>query len=150
MPQVKRIKFSEFIASPVARVFSTMTAPESYKEWTAAFAEGSHYVGSWERGARIRFLGPDGDGMLAEIAENRPDEFISIKHIGIIANGVEDTESDAARAWAPAYENYTFAKEGDGTRLVVDLDVTEAVEADMQDMWPKALRRLKAICESNV
>ena len=85
----------------------------------------------------------------AEIAENRPNEFISIKHLGVIANGVEDTESDTARAWASAYENYTFAEAAGGTRLVVDLDVTEAFEAYMQDTWPKALRRLKAICESN-
>ena len=149
MPQRKRIQFPEFIASPVARVFDIMTALESYKQWTAAFADGSHFDGSWERGERIRFLGPSGDGMLAEIAENRPNEFISIKHLGVIANGVVDTESDTARAWASAYENYTFAEAAGGTRIVVDLDVTEAFEAYMQDTWPKALRRLKAICESN-
>lgn len=126
-----------------------MTAPESYQQWTAAFADGSYFDGSWERGERIRFLGPTGDGMLAEIAENRPNEFISIKHLGVIANGIEDTESDAARAWASAHENYTFAEADGGTRLVVDLDVTEAFEVYMQDTWPKALRRLKAICESN-
>ena len=72
MPQRKRIQFSEFIASPVARVFDVMTASESYQQWTAAFADGSYYEGSWERGERIRFLGPTGDGMLAEIAEHRP------------------------------------------------------------------------------
>ena len=87
--------------------------------------------------------------MLAEIAENRPNEFISIRHIGMIVNGAEDTESDAVRAWTPAFENYTFAEVDGGTRLVVDQDVTDAFEDDMRDAWPKALRCLKAICEAN-
>ena len=46
--------------------------------------------------------------MVSEIAENKPNEFISIRHLGYIANGIEDTQSEAIRAWAPAYENYTF------------------------------------------
>jgi len=58
-------------------------------------------------GERIQFLSPSGDGMVAEIAENRTNEFISIRQLGLIKKGVEDTESEAVRAWAPVYENYT-------------------------------------------
>jgi hypothetical protein len=39
--------------------------------------------------------------MIAEIAEHRPNEFISIRNLGFIAKGVEDTGSDAVRARAP-------------------------------------------------
>ena len=46
--------------------------PDTYRDWTSAFAEGSHFVGSWEEGARILFLGPSGDGMVATIAARRP------------------------------------------------------------------------------
>jgi hypothetical protein len=36
-------------------------------------------------------LDPAGDGVTSEIAEIRPNEFISIRHLGYIAhNGVED------------------------------------------------------------
>lgn len=99
MPSVKRIQFSEVIAAPPSRVFALMTGAESYRLWTSAFLEGSYFEGSWSPGARIRFLSPSGDGMVAEIAENRPDEYISTRHLGFIANGVEDTRSDAVRAW---------------------------------------------------
>ncbi|MCB9880600.1 MAG: SRPBCC domain-containing protein [Planctomycetes bacterium] len=142
----KRLRFIKDIPAPVATVWSTMLAPDSYEHWTAAFCEGSHYDGAWEEGERIRFLAPNGDGMVAEIAELRPREFVSIRHLGFIHGGVEDTESDAIRAWAPAYENYSFEATLGGTRLVIDQDVTEDFEAMMKDAWPKALNRLESLC----
>ena len=147
MSNIKRIQFQTTIKAPVYEVWEMMLGPESYPRWTAPFAEGSYYEGSWERGSRIRFLVPSGDGMVAEIAESRPNEFISIRHLGYVANGTEDTDSDSVRAWAPAYENYTFNSVPEGTRLVVDQDVTEDFEQFMKDTWPKALDLLKQLCE---
>ncbi len=97
---------------------------------------------------RIRFLSPDGCGMTSVIAENRPHEFLSIRHLGIIKDGVEDTESEEARSWAPAYENYSFSASGTATELAVDMDVTPEFEEYMVKTWPKALAKLKAISES--
>ncbi len=146
----KRIQFSIVIAAPVSVVYELMTDAESYKDWTSAFAHGSYYEGSWSAGERIRFLSPTGEGMVAEIAENRPNEFISIKHLGLIVNGVEDTDSDVVRSWAPAFENYSFMPVAAGTKVIVDQDVNEEFESYMVEAWPKALARLKALCESRV
>lgn len=148
MSTVKRIQFTATIDAPIEKVFALMIGPESYKKWTSAFTEGSYYEGSWEPGQKIRFLSPSGDGMVAEIAENKPNQFISIRHLGFIANGVEDTESEAIRAWAPAYENYTFQATPAGTVLIVDQDVTVELETYMAEAWPTALNQLKAICEA--
>lgn len=147
MPTTKRLQFSTVIGAPVDKVWSIMLAPESYKEWTSAFAEGSYYEGSWNKGARIKFLTPSGEGMVSEIAENRPQEFISIRHLGYIANGVEDTGSESVRSWAPAFENYTFSAVPEGTRLDIDQDIMAEYEKYMQDAWPKALEKLKLLCE---
>ena len=144
---MKRLRFSAAIAASKQDVWNRMLEPDSYRAWTAAFGEGSYYEGSWNKGAKIRFLSPGGDGMTAEIAENRPFEFVSIRHRGIIKNGVDDTESPAARAWTPAYENYTFTEKDGVTEVVVDVDVNERYEKMFRDTWPKALRRLKEICE---
>ncbi len=86
--------------------------------------------------------------MLAEVAELRTNEFVSIRHLGFLVDGVEDTESEAVRAWAPAYENYTFTATPTGTRLVVDQQVNEEWETDIAAAWPKALARLKELCEA--
>jgi hypothetical protein len=65
----------------------------------------------------------------------------------MIQGGREDTESEAVRAWAPAYENYTFRSTPGGTKVEVDMDITEEWAQMMRDTWPRALARLKALSE---
>lgn len=149
MSAVKRIQFTTTIHAPAATVWRHVTSLESYQRWTSAFAEGSTFQGTWAQGAKIRFMSPTGDGMVSEIAEARENEFLSIRHLGFIANGVEDTTSEAIRAWAPAYENYTFLTVPGGTRMVVDQDVPADWEAHMNLAWPQALALLKALSESS-
>lgn len=144
-----RIQFTVEINAPASVVFRHVTSPESYKIWASAFAEGSHFNGSWEQGSKIRFLSPSGDGMVAEIAENRENEFISIRHLGFISKGVEDRTSEAVKAWAPAYENYTFLDVSAGTKMVVDQDVSPEWENYLNDAWPKALALLKKLSEAS-
>ena len=144
----KKMHFSTFIDAPREAVWHAMLDPEPYKAWTSEFAAGSYYEGSWEQGSRIRFLGPDGTGMLAEIAENRPLERVSVRHLGMVGQGgVEDTESDEVKKWAPAYENYTLSDSGTGTLVEVEMDVTPDWETYMAEAWPKALARLKGLSE---
>jgi hypothetical protein len=143
----KTLSFSVSIRAPRAIVWDRMLGDEGYRIWTAPFCEGSHYAGSWEQGAKIRFLAPSGDGMIAEIAENRPQEYVSIRHLGEIRDGVEDTTSDRVRAWAPAYENYSFGETADMTTVTVTLDTMPDFEQYMNDTFPKALGVLKALCE---
>lgn len=146
---MKTLHFTIDIAAPVPDVWHATLDDRTYRIWTAPFMPGSYYEGSWEQGAKIRFLSPGGGGMVAEIAENRPHRFISIRHLGMIdGKGVEDTTSDEVRKWAGAHENYSFTDLGGGkTRVAVDIDVNADYEAMMQDTWPKALAELKALCE---
>ena len=144
---LKTLNFEIDIHAPRARVWDTMLAPDTYRTWTAAFCEGSRYEGSWEQGAEIRFLGPSGDGMVSEIAENQPRQFVSIRHLGTIEQGVEDTTSEKVRAWTPAYENYRFTDVPGGCRVTVTLDTVADYEQFMRDTFPKALALLKQLCE---
>lgn len=144
---MKTLEFEVTIRASRSLVWDTMLGPEGYRAWTAAFCEGSHYVGSWEVGAKIRFLAPSGDGMASEIAESRPHEFVSIRHLGVFEKGVEDTTSDKVRAWAPAYENYTFSETPEGCRVLVTLDTAAEWEQVMLETYPKALASLQRLCE---
>jgi hypothetical protein len=128
-------------------VWRMMLDQEGYRNWAADFAAGSYYEGSWEKGEKIRFLIPNGSGMTSVIAENKPLEFISIKHLGFIKDGVEDTESPQIKTWAPSFENYTFGEIKGGTELKIDLDIQPEWEEFMKQTWPKALAKLKGICE---
>lgn len=140
------------IHAPVQKVWDTMLAEESYKEWTSVFEPTSYYEGSWDKGSKMKFLGSGGSGMVSEIAENIPYAFVSIKHLGEIKNGVEDTTSEQVMKWLPAYENYTFTDKGTETLLAVDMEMqstpeSKAMKEMFEGMWPKALLKLKEICE---
>ena len=139
---MKRLHYSITIEASRERVWDTMLAPDTYRQWTSPFCEGSHYEASWEKGSTIRFLGPGGEGMRAEIAENRPLEHISILHKACIT-----AEGEVAFP-GPAFENYHFRDSGQGTELQVDVDTDGKYEAMFADMWPRSLARLKALCES--
>ena len=52
-----------------------------------------------------------------------------------------------ARAWTPAFENYSFAEANGGTQLQVDVDVPPDYEQFMRETFPKALGKLKELCE---
>ena len=112
MRHMEKLRKTILIDAPRERVWDVMLADDTYRDWTTAFSAGSHYKGDWSQGSKILFIGPSPDGsgemgMVSRIAENRPHEFISIEHLGICQNGVEDTESPEAKKWAPAYEKRT-------------------------------------------
>lgn len=148
---MNKLHFSIDIAAPKEKVWNTMLGEQSYRQWTEAFASGSHYEGSWDEGDKILFLAPDEEGkmggMVSRIKENREHEFISIEHIGVIHDGVEDTESEEARKWAPAFENYTFTEKDGKTTVAVDMDIDKGYEEMFNEMWPKALEKLKKLAE---
>ena len=150
---MQNLQFSILINAPKEKVWHTMLDDKTYREWTSAFGPGGYYKGDWNKGSKILFLGPNPDtgelgGMVSRIAENKPYEFISIEHLGIIQNGIEDTTSDEARKWAPAYENYTFREKDGVTEVLVDLDIDEQEKELFNDMWLEALQKVKEIAES--
>jgi hypothetical protein len=124
-----------------------MLGPESYREWTRVFSEGSYYEGSWDQGASIRFLSPHGGGMFARILENRRHEHILIEHLGMLKDGKEDRDNPQAQAWAGAHEAYTFSEANRVTTVKVDVDTSEDLEAAFSQMWERALASLKELCE---
>lgn len=147
---MKTLNFSTTINAPAKKVWDMMLEPESYKIWTSAFAEGSTYKGSWEKGAKIQFIDPkSGDGMYSEIADNRPYEYISIKHLGMLKNGQPDHESEEAKNWKDGYENYTLTEENGKTKLDIEMimEPHPEYEAMFSEMWPKALAILQELAE---
>lgn len=146
---MQTMTFTVHIQAPRERVWNTMLDADSYREWTRPFMEGSYYEGSWDEGATIRFLSPTGDGMLATIERNQPHEFISIRHLGFVAQGKDDTTSEAVTSWAPAHENYRFEAVGGGTQVTVEQDMMDDYVAMMEVAWPKALEALRRLCEAS-
>jgi len=141
--------YAEVGAPPVG---DAVTALANYRQWTAPFSENSYFEGGWNTGNAIRFLSKDAEGktagMTSEIAISKYPEYISIRHLGIIQNGVEDLTSDEVAKWANGYENYSIDKiDRHQTRFTLDMDVADAYYDMMLEMWLKALPLLKSLSE---
>jgi uncharacterized protein YndB with AHSA1/START domain len=148
---MKRLNFSVRIDAPKEKVWETMLADATFREWTAVWAEGSHYVGDWSEGSKILFLAPGekgSSGMVSRIRANRPHEFISIEHLGVVEGGKEDTSSDAVAGWAGALENYTLREADGGTDVLIEMDSVEEYREMFETTWPKALEKLKELAEA--
>ncbi|MES2794594.1 MAG: SRPBCC domain-containing protein [Bacteroidota bacterium] len=146
-----KVNYSIEINAPVAKVYTTMLDKPTYEIWTSEFDPTSSYEGSWEKGSRIIFGAVDKDGatqgMIAEIAENIPNKFVSICHKGMLEGGVEILDGPKVEGWKNATENYTFEPTEMGTKLSVSLDITQEYKDYFDTTWVKALQKLKEICE---
>ena len=157
---MKKLQFKVNINAAVSKIYDFMLGisnKATYEQWTALFNPTSTYEGSWEKGNKILFLGVDTKGerggMVCRIAINIPNQFVSIQHYGLLKGEKEITEGPEVEKWANGFENYTFEESAtaDGkpttTTVTVDLDTTEEFVAYMNQHYPKALEKLKEICE---
>ncbi|MEQ9377978.1 MAG: SRPBCC domain-containing protein [Imperialibacter sp.] len=156
---MKKLQFKKDIKAPAARVYNVMLGIDNiktYQEWTAAFNptstyEGDPFEGSWSKGSKVLFVGQDENGkrggMVSEIVENKPSEFVSIRHYGLIDGDKEITTGPAVEKWAGSLENYSFQEKNGITSLVIDIDVAEEYIDMFSTMWPAALDKLKEMVE---
>ena len=151
---MQKLQYTITITAPAARVYDLMLGlsnKSTYEQWTALFNPTSSFEGSWEAGSKMQFVGVDEHGekggMLSRIAENRPSEFVSIQHYGLIQGGKEVTEGPEVEKWANGFENYTFVSEGINTTVTVDLDAIDEFADYMNETYPQALLKLKEMCE---
>jgi uncharacterized protein YndB with AHSA1/START domain len=117
--------------------------PDHYRFWTSAFSIGSQFIGDWSVGSGIRFVMEDESGvesgMISEVVASEWPNHISIKHLGLVMNGVEDYESEEVKLWTPAFENYTLVSNESGQcAFKMVQDIPDAYEAEFRDNWNKA------------
>lgn len=151
---MKKLKFAVSIDAPAKKVYDVMLGinnKSTYEQWTALFNPTSSYEGSWNKGSKMLFIGTDEKGekggMVSEIADNIPNRFISIRHYGLVQGNAEITDGPEVEKWANGFENYTFEENNKVTKVTVDLDTTEDFVDYMNEAYPKALDKLKELCE---
>lgn len=151
---MKKIQYTTNIKAPASKVYEAMLGlknKSTYEQWTAMFNPTSSYEGKWDKGSKILFVGVDEKGekggMVSQIMENTPNKFVSIRHYGLVQGGKEITSGPDVEKWANGRENYTFEESAGNTKVIVDLDTAEDFVDYMDEAYPKALAKLKEICE---
>jgi hypothetical protein len=144
-----KLNFSITINSNIQNVWHTMLDHPTYEEWTSEFEPTSTYIGSWDKGANIKFVSDDNwGGMEGIIKENREFEYISIEYTGVLRDGVKYLLSPANETIVGAHENYAFEKIDESvTILKIEMETSVEFSKYLEETWPKALEVLKKICE---
>ncbi len=144
---MERIYFKIEIDAPKEKVWNVLLGETTYPVWTAPFAEGSRVITDWQIGSKALFVNAEGDGMISKIAEHIPNEYISIHHLGMYMNGLEDYESEEVKKWTGAIENYKLSTKDGKSLLSVELDTTEDHKSYFEEKWPIALEKVKELAE---
>ena len=148
---MERLNFSVDINAPREKVWEVLWDDSTYGEWTAVFGEGSYAeTDNWREGSKVKFLAQNGEGMLSQISANRPNEFMSFEHLGMIKDGVEDTDSEEVKKWSGAIESYTLQGNNGSTTLNIEMDMSPEHKEYFEKAWPKALDRVKALSEQKI
>ncbi|WP_353135165.1 SRPBCC domain-containing protein [Pseudopedobacter sp.] len=148
---MKKMQFKIDIHAGIENVYDTMLGEKTFKKWTSEFNPTSDFEGSWEKGAKILFVGVNKEGkregMVGLIEENIPYRFVSIKYIGLLDGDKEITEGPEIESWVNTFENYSFSGNDIQTTVTVDIDIQDQWVDYFEKTYPKALERLKQICE---
>ena len=122
---MERKTFTVAINASKEKIWDILWNDSSYRAWTSVFMEGSRAETDWKKGSKALFTDGKGNGMVSTIIENIPNEFMSIKHLGEVKNGVEDTDSEKVKQWAGSMENYTLKNINGQTELTLEMDIAE-------------------------
>jgi hypothetical protein len=128
-------------------VWNTLFDPEKYKFWTTAFAEGSNYVGTLEKGNPIQFLdGSMTQGMQSEVADLDYPNTLVFRHFYAIMPdlSVEDAIQQAKeQGWYGDTEAYILEETDGQTMVRIEMEIPEPHMEMMSEMWDNAIELLK-------
>lgn len=136
---MKTLRFETKIDAPAGKVWKALWDDKNYREWTSAFAEGSHAESDWEEGSLINFLGPSGEGMYSVIDTKIPNKQMTFRHLGSVKDGIKTPEPE----WANAMEEYILEEKDGKTTLKASVETAEKYADMFNKSFPKALEILK-------
>lgn len=143
-----KLNYSVKINATPYRVWQSLWQDSNYKKWSSLFSEGSYAESDWKEGSKIQFLTPEGEGMFSIIEKSIPNEIMTFRHLGTIKNFVEQPDNDESEEWRDARETYALIENKDETILNVTLDSIEEFKDFFEEVFPKALQKIKSIAEA--
>ncbi|MBK1897075.1 SRPBCC family protein [Chryseobacterium paridis] len=144
---METLSYETIIDAPLQKVWDVLWKPESYSEWTQFFGSGSVMKTDWKVGGKTYFLGNSDEGMVSTIDSLDEPNQVVFKHLGMIKDGVEDTESKEVSEWSGSFEKY-FLIDFDGkTKLHVEVQVEKDWKEHMDTGFIKGLELVKKRAE---
>lgn len=128
---METLNYEIIINAPIEDVWDLLWSEKTYPQWTQFFTEGSKMKSDWEVGGKTYFLNANDEGMVSTIRSLRKPYEVVFSHLGMVKDGIEDTESREVVEWSGAEEKY-FLRNIDAN--TTELRAIVHASPDMQEM----------------
>lgn len=144
-PGGKNVRFSIEIKAPKERVWETLWADRTFRDWASKIDAGTYMVGELKEGNEVQFISSvSGYGVTSKVSKLIPSEFVSFRQL---LDTKERGRLEREQEWAGGEESYSLAEHGGVTTLTATLDVPTGQEETFKVRFPKALERLRTLAE---
>lgn len=145
--KVIKIKKGIDINAPKEKVWEVLLKDEYTRNWYSEFSPGSHADTDWKVGSKAIFTDHSKRGMISRVIANNPAEELAVEYEGFIDNGIEDFESEGAKAMKGGIERYKLSGANGNTHLDIESDMGEPWVETMDKQWDNALQKIKKLAE---
>jgi uncharacterized protein YndB with AHSA1/START domain len=146
--ELQKIKKSIAINADKTKVWNVLTNDDLTRIWYAEFSEGTYAITDWQVGHKAKFMDGSQMGIVGTITANVYGELLELEYDGMIANGVEDYDSDGAKNVKGCIEKYQLTEKDGQVILCIECDMADEYFEMMSTAWDKALEVIKSLSEA--
>jgi len=147
---METLSYEIVINAPAQKVWDILWGPETYSEWTQFFGAGSTVMKSdWKVDGKTYFVDGKGNGMVSTIDNLDEPNQVIFKHLGMVQDGVEDTESMEVKQWSGAFEKYILIDFDGKTKLHVEVQIEKDWQEFINTGFTKGLEVVKRLAEES-
>lgn len=142
---MKELQFSVTINASQDRVWRTLWGASTFTQWASVIDPQTYMKGELIEGEKVEFISAQGGyGVTSLVAKVQAPKYLLLKHQ---ADTQDEGVNEREQEWTGGEESYVL-EEADGlTTLTVTFGVPPTQEAYFEDIYPKALQKLKELTE---
>jgi uncharacterized protein YndB with AHSA1/START domain len=141
---MNEMKFTVEINASREKVWNTLWADETFRQWAGIIDPGTHMVGDLVEGNEVQYISGNGYGVTSLVEKLVDGEYLRLRHSA-------DTQDEGARErekeWTGGAESYALSENDGVTTLIAACDVPPSQEEYFTTSYPKALDEVKRLAE---
>lgn len=142
---MKELQFTVKIQATNETVWDTLWGVETFTQWASVIDPQSYMKGDLIEGQQVEFISAQGGyGVTSLVAKVQAPEYLLLKHQ---ADTQDEGAHEREQEWTGGEESYSLNEVDGVTALTVTFGVPPTQEAYFEDIYPKALQKLKELAE---